>query len=74
MATNKSDKLLMKVMPRYNKNNKNDLRNYTSVPHSVFKKLYKQLNTEDEVRFKIIENGDEVKYYVLSKLLKEKKK
>lgn len=61
-------------MPRYNKNNKNDLRNYTLVPHSVFVNLYKNHNNKKEIYFKIIENSKEVKYYVLTKFFKENNK
>ena len=70
MEKAKNSELSSRLMPRYSKNNRNDIRNYTKIPHSLFLKHYSKYKNEDN-NFKIIENSVNVCYYIWTKFLKE---
>ena len=51
----------------------NNLKNYTEVDQFEFDEIYKQHGKTTEV-FKIVEKDDPVRYYIMTKFLKRKKK
>lgn len=59
--------------PRKNaKDDKNNLKNYMEIDQFEFDDLYRQFGSSEEV-FKVVENGESVRYFVFAKFLKRKK-
>lgn len=58
-------------MQRKNKNNRNDIRNYTEISKSQFDSYYKKYKDNKELNFKIDENKENVVYYIWTKLLED---
>ena len=60
-----------KKVSKLDKDNKNDLRNYTEIDEESFWKIYSQLGNKNEY-LKIVDNAKETRCYIWTKWFKEK--